>query len=924
MSYNVTGATTDGYIKILPVNASHPNLQDAAGNELAYYWVVSSSGLANATVQHFYKYLPSDVSGAEVSYLAGRYYQGNWTPVGGIAGGVNPGLDQINLMSSAGVNYIDGEYTAGINTNFTAIPVYYSRTAGDWEDADTWSTDPVLKFAGPPAAAPPSGNPVFIAPGHTITINDNSQKAYSVDIPATSTLDIQNTVFHSLGYLTGGGTLNITSTDDGMFVMPAGNYDSLMSTSTTTIVFHNPDINTPATLPLKPGNIYKPLQNVIFTGNGTKYISAENLKVLGNLTVDGGTLSNTLFNKNIYISGTWIDNVSNAAKTGFIAGTGWVNFEGNASQIITATNNNSTLTFFNFSINNPNGLTLNGNGDVEISNYLQLSNGLIHTNPVNSLTLNSLSPSIVLGGSTASFVNGPLRKNLSAGSYFNFPVGKDGRYGKINVNAVSASGILEAEFYNGDPTLAAMPVLNKVLPVDTVNNSKYWRINASSGIQGNVKISWDAVDIASGFIPGSAMARNKLRIVKWNGAAWENQGNQVNDAEKTVQTSAVQNLLNNNFYGLAIESLPTAVITAGSASICNDGTSASIRIDLTGTSPWSIRYKVNGGNETTVSNIASTPYNLVVSNSTIPLNAGPGVYNFTLSQVMDATGATGIKDFSKVYTITLNKSPNPVISGNTTVPGGQTATYSTLNQTGHTYTWTVTGGTISSGQNTNQITVTWGAGPAGTVRVTETVTVGGCFKTTAPYNVNITDIPNPVVSGNYQVCAGAASENYSTPDVSTHTYFWTVIGGTIVSGQNTHAITVDWTTPGSGSVKVEETGSETKSNTLNVTVNPVPSKTNTVVFPTICAGETANIIVQAAAPGITYQLRLDSDNSNVGSAVSSGPGGNVILSIVPVTATLYNIRASNEYNCAVQLNTKGSVTINPIPATGEVYRKPNN
>lgn len=924
VSYNITGAASDGFIKVLPVNAAHPNLQDAAGNELAYYWVVSSSGLANATVQHFYNYTPGDVSGTESSFVAGRYYQGNWTPAGGIAGGTDAANDQITLMNSSGVDFIDGEYTAGTGSNFTSIAVYYNRVSGNWEDPGTWSTDPVLKFAGPPAATPPNGNPVFIAPGNTVTINNNSQKAYSVDIPNTSTLNIKNTVFHNLGYLTGGGTLSLTSTNEGMFVMPGGNYDALMLSPTTTIIFHNPDVNNPATLPLKPGNIYKPLQNVVFTGNGTKYISAENLKVLGNLTIEDGVLSNALYNKNIYILGNWTDNVSNAAKTGFVPGTGWVNFEGSAPQLITATKNNSTLKYYNFLINNPQGVTLNGNGKADISNFLQLSNGVIHTNSANSLTLSNLSPSVVIGGSTASFVNGPLRKNIGNGSYFTFPVGKDGRYGNVYVNSVAPSGIMEAEFYNADPTAASMPVLNKVLPIDTVNNSKYWRINTPVNTQGNVRIYWDAADIASGFIPGSAMARNKLRVVKWNGTAWENQGNIVNDAGKSVQTSSLQNFSGDTFYGLAIESLPTAVITAGNASICNDGSSTAIQIDLTGTPPWSIRYKVNGGSETTVSNIASSPYTLVVSNSTIPLNSGPGTYTFTLSQVMDATGATGIKDFSKTFTVTLNESPNPVISGNATVPGGQTATYSTPNHAGHTYSWTVAGGTISSGQNTNQITVTWGAGPAGTVRVTETVTVGGCFKTTAPYNVNITDIPNPLVSGNYQVCSGATSETYSTPDVGTHTYLWTVTGGTIVSGQNTHSIAVDWTTPGNGSVRVDETGSETNSNTLNVTVNPVPSKTNTVVFPTICSGETANIEIQGAAAGITYQLRLDSDNSNVGTAVSSGPGGNVILQATPVTSTLYNIRASNEYNCAVQLDSKGTVTVKPVPSTGDIYRQPNN
>ncbi len=60
--------------------------------------------------------------------------------------------------------------------------------------------------------------------------------------------------------------------------------------------------------------------------------------------------------------------------------------------------------------------------------------------------------------------------------------------------------------------------------------------------------------------------------------------------------------------------------------------------------------------------------------------------------------------------------PAPVaISGPPAVVPGATATYTVPFIAGHTWTWTITGGTGSS--STNSIDVTWGAGPVGTVTV---------------------------------------------------------------------------------------------------------------------------------------------------------------------------------------------------------------
>lgn len=62
----------------------------------------------------------------------------------------------------------------------------------------------------------------------------------------------------------------------------------------------------------------------------------------------------------------------------------------------------------------------------------------------------------------------------------------------------------------------------------------------------------------------------------------------------------------------------------------------------------------------------------------------------------------------------------PNITGTFNVCNNQTQTYSVPALAGSTYNWTVTGGIITSGQGTHQITVQWNNGTAGTVNVVQT------------------------------------------------------------------------------------------------------------------------------------------------------------------------------------------------------------
>jgi gliding motility-associated-like protein len=90
--------------------------------------------------------------------------------------------------------------------------------------------------------------------------------------------------------------------------------------------------------------------------------------------------------------------------------------------------------------------------------------------------------------------------------------------------------------------------------------------------------------------------------------------------------------------------------------------------------------------------------------------------------------------------VTINDLPNPTITGNNNVCANSTVNYSVSAQTNHSYQWTVSGGTITAGAGTNQITVQWGAAGTGTIRVKQT-SPANCEKTTADFNVTIQDIP---------------------------------------------------------------------------------------------------------------------------------------------------------------------------------------
>ncbi len=114
--------------------------------------------------------------------------------------------------------------------------------------------------------------------------------------------------------------------------------------------------------------------------------------------------------------------------------------------------------------------------------------------------------------------------------------------------------------------------------------------------------------------------------------------------------------------------------------------------------------------------------------------------SFTGAAQLIVTGENdcGLGAASDALDITVNDTPEPVVSGLTLVCNDEEATYASPDVAGSTYTWAVSGGTIIAGAGTHEVTVKWGNPGMGHVTVTEE-NADGCTTTTADFEVTIDD-----------------------------------------------------------------------------------------------------------------------------------------------------------------------------------------
>jgi hypothetical protein len=143
----------------------------------------------------------------------------------------------------------------------------------------------------------------------------------------------------------------------------------------------------------------------------------------------------------------------------------------------------------------------------------------------------------------------------------------------------------------------------------------------------------------------------------------------------------------------------------------------------------------------------------------------------------------------------------------------------------------------------------------------------------------------PEITGTAATCVGGSSQTYSTTQPF-NTYNWTVVGGTITSGQGTRNIIVDWTSTGAKTVSVSTIDANGCVGSANfaVAVNDDPSVSFVNLnLPVLCEGEsttlTAKVEGGAGTPTFQWESSIDGttwDKINGATATALVVSGNTL------------------------------------------------
>lgn len=223
---------------------------------------------------------------------------GNFQTVAGVASNVTDGRLVFNLPHA---QFQTGYYTFGkINQS---VQTWYSYTSGNWENPSTWSTNPT-SYINPVGLTPSTSGSadfdnVVIQNGHTVTINANNYKNFSLQVQSGAILNFQLTQNHEFGVVSGQGTIILHSEN-----WPQGDFSLFTSASGGTISYQG-SAGFELTIPRTVNNLeIKPLstQTIII---GTDYTLNGNLSIAsGTLQINNSTTSpvSLWVNKNLSLN----------------------------------------------------------------------------------------------------------------------------------------------------------------------------------------------------------------------------------------------------------------------------------------------------------------------------------------------------------------------------------------------------------------------------------------------------------------------------------------------------------------------------------------------------------------------------------------------------------------------------------------------
>ncbi|MEI6297150.1 MAG: hypothetical protein WCO84_05955, partial [bacterium] len=423
-------------------------------------------------------------------------------------------------------------------------------------------------------------------------------------------------------------------------------------------------------------------------------------------------------------------------------------------------------------------------------------------------------------------------------------------------------------------TVNPLPAPSITGPASACNGSSGNTYFTESGKNG---YTWT---IAGGTI-NSGAGTNSVNVT-WTSAGTQWIRVNYTDANGCTPGSATQK-------NVTVFALPVPTITGSTALCLNSTTTYSTESGMSGYN-WSIvGGNINSGQG---SNSVSVTWNTIGSQS------------ISVTYV-DGNSCAPLSSTTK--NVTVSSVPVPTISGPASACLNVAGNVYTTQGGMTNYTWSIIGGTITSGGGTgsSSATVTWTS--TGSKSISVNYTNNGCTGASPfVYNVTVNPLPTPTIDGPTSACVLSAGNLYTTEAGMTN-YTWTLNGGIINSGSATNSVSVTWTASGSKWIRVNYTNANgctaVAATQYDVTVNPLPVPTISGPTP-VCNGSTGNVYAtEAGMTGYTWTIN--------GGVINSGSSTNSVdVTWNTVGGEWIKVNYTNGNGCSASSPTQKTVIVN--------------
>jgi hypothetical protein len=403
--------------------------------------------------------------------------------------------------------------------------------------------------------------------------------------------------------------------------------------------------------------------------------------------------------------------------------------------------------------------------------------------------------------------------------------------------------------------------------------------------------------VSAGGLITSGNGTNQITVT------WNNDGPQTVSVNYTNTNGCTAN--SPSVMEVTVRPLPTYSFDMSATEVCSGETVDFINY-FTGAAPWTVVYSYNGVQSSFTTSDNPDYYSEVFTET-------------TENRIISVTDGNGCTAFMNLLTvITVNPLPIPTIAGSTSVCLGAEGEIYTTESGMSGYNWAVSdGGTITAGSGTNAITIDWNGTTIQTVSVNYSNENSCTAANASVIEVTVTPLPLPTITGSASVCAGSYGVSYTT-EAQMSDYNWTISsGGSILSGNGTHEIMVNWNVAGDHTISVNYTNANGCTSvvpgSLEVEVRALPAEAGSITgTSTVCAGTS----------GVVYSVPAIANASICfwtlpeGAAIVSGFGTNSITVDFDATATSGVITVRGANTCGQGIASPAfSVTVNPIPET---------